>query len=31
MLYLKVFLGKMVDVTLSTLSTMNIIKNKRRI
>lgn len=29
MLYLKVFLGKMIDVTLSTLSTMNIIKNKR--
>jgi len=29
MLYLKVFLGKMLDVTLSTLSTMNIIKNKR--
>ena len=29
MLYLKIFLGKMIDVTLSTLSTMNIIKNKR--
>lgn len=29
MLYLKVFLGKMIDVTLSTLSTVNIIKNKR--
>ena len=29
MLYLKVFLGKTLDVTLSTLSTMNIIKNKR--
>lgn len=29
MIYLKVFLGKMIDVTLSTLSTMNIIKNKR--
>ena len=29
MLYLKVFIGKMIDVTLSTLSTMNIIKNKR--
>ena len=29
MLYLKVFLGKMIDVTLSTLTTMNIIKNKR--
>ena len=29
MLYLKVFMGKMIDVTLSTLSTMNIIKNKR--
>ncbi len=29
MLYLKIFLGKMIDVTLSTLSTMNIIKNNR--
>ena len=29
MLYLKIFLGKMIDVTLSTLSTMNIVKNKR--
>lgn len=29
MLYLKIFFGKMIDVTLSTLSTMNIIKNKR--
>ena len=29
MLYLKIFIGKMIDVTLSTLSTMNIIKNKR--
>lgn len=29
MLYLKIFLGKMLDVTLSTLSTMNIVKNKR--
>ena len=29
MLYLKVFLGKMLDVTLSTLSTMNIVKNKK--
>ena len=29
MLHLKVFVGKMIDVTLSTLSTMNIIKNKR--
>ena len=29
MLYLKIFFGKMIDVTLSTLSTMHIIKNKR--